>query len=54
MSAVGPDPAEDPEAVAEAAGLTYVTDHAPGPPRIRRGRGLSYVDRRGTVLPDVE
>ncbi|HMJ75248.1 MAG TPA: hypothetical protein VK507_04710 [Iamia sp.] len=51
---VGPDPADEPEVVAEAAGLHYVTDQAPGHRRIRRGRGFSYVDRRGHVLPDDE
>ena len=35
---------------ARSAGLTYVTDQAPGIRRQRRGRGFVYLDRRGCVL----
>jgi len=35
---------------AKSAGLIYVTDRAPGIRRRRRGRGFTYVDRRGRVI----
>ena len=37
---------------AEAAGLRYVTDAAPGIRRQRRGRGFVYVGADGTVIQD--
>lgn len=40
----------DPEAVAEAAGLLYVSDARPGIRRVRRGRGFSYVKPDGTPV----
>ncbi|HEX7131130.1 MAG TPA: hypothetical protein VF228_01060, partial [Iamia sp.] len=51
---VGPDPLDEPEVVAEAAGLHHVTDESPGHRRLRRGRGFSYVDRHGAVVPAAE
>jgi len=35
---------------AKSAGLIYVTDGAPGIHRRRRGRGFTYIDRRGRVI----
>jgi DNA topoisomerase I len=40
----------DYEDVAEAAGVRYVHDDAPGWRRIRRGKGFSYVDLEGEPL----
>ena len=37
---------------AEAAGLRYVTDAAPGIRRQRRGRGFAYFDANGEVIRD--
>jgi DNA topoisomerase I len=37
---------------ADAVGLLHVADDEPGIRRHRRGRGFSYVDPDGTVLPD--
>lgn len=51
---VGPDPRDEPEVVAEAAGLHHVTDESPGHRRLTRGRGFSYVDREGDVVPAEE
>lgn len=51
---VGPDPLDEPEVVAEAAGLHHVTDDGPGHRRVRRGKGFSYVDAKGNVLPEEE
>jgi DNA topoisomerase-1 len=51
---VGPDPLEEPEVVAEAAGLHHVSDESPGHRRLKRGRGFSYVDRHGAVVPPAE
>lgn len=53
MSA-GPDPLDEPEVVAEAAGLHHVTDESPGHRRLKRGRGFSYVDRHGAVVARAE
>jgi DNA topoisomerase-1 len=44
-----PDPA-----VAEAAGLTYVTDTVPGITRERRGRGWAYRRPDGTLVTDPD
>lgn len=42
---------DDPQAVAEAAGLTYVSDEVdPGYRRRKRGRGFSYVAPDGTTV----
>jgi DNA topoisomerase I len=51
---VGPDPIDEPEVVAEAAGLHHVTDESPGHRRLKRGRGFSYVDRHGKVVAPAE
>ena len=53
--AIQPDPnlictAEEPEAVARAAGLRYVRDDRPGIVRRRRGRGFSYTRPDGTAV----
>ncbi len=48
------DPPDDPEVVAAAAGLRHVTDDTPGHRRLRRGKGFSYVDAKGNVLPEEE
>ncbi len=48
------DPTADPELVARAAGLNHVTDERPGLRRLRRGKGFSYVDATGNVLPPAE
>ncbi len=45
---------DDPEAAAAAAGLHHATDEAPGHRRVRRGRGFSYVDATGAVVPAAE
>jgi DNA topoisomerase I len=37
---------------ADAVGLVYVSDDEPGIRRQRRGRGFSYLDPDGAVLPD--
>jgi DNA topoisomerase I len=50
----GPDPLDEPEVVAEAAGLHHVTDESPGHRRQRRGRGFSYLDRHGAVVAPAE
>lgn len=50
----GPDPADDPEAVARAAGLHHVTDEMPGLRRVRRGKGFSFLDPDGRVVPPEE
>ncbi|MEP0548439.1 MAG: DNA topoisomerase IB [Rhodothermales bacterium] len=47
-------PAADPQGTAEAAGLVYVTDAEPGLARRRRGRGFSYHDPDGDLVPDAE
>ena len=36
--------------LADEAGLHYVTDQDPGLRRVRRGRGFSYVDAKGTTV----
>lgn len=48
------DPTAEPEVVAEAAGLNHVTDDGPGHRRVKRGKGFSYVDEKGNVLPADE
>jgi DNA topoisomerase I len=45
-------PDATPDEHADAVGLRYVSDDEPGIRRQRRGRGFSYVDPDGTVLPD--
>lgn len=50
----GLPPPEDPEVVAEAAGLNHVTDDSPGHRRVRRGKGFSYVDAGGHVVAPEE
>lgn len=42
--------ATDSMSLAAEAGLTYVSDGAPGLRRIRRGRGFSYVDAKGRAV----
>jgi DNA topoisomerase-1 len=41
-----------PDEHADAVGLVYVSDEEPGIRRQRRGRGFSYLDPDGEVLPD--
>ncbi|MCB0077446.1 MAG: DNA topoisomerase IB [Anaerolineales bacterium] len=41
----------DPEASAQKAGLTYVTDEMPGFSRKPWGRGFTYLDRDGQTIP---
>ena len=41
----------DPEAAAEAAGLRYGSDEAPGITRVRHGRGFAYRDVDGALIP---
>jgi DNA topoisomerase I len=43
---------DDPEAVAEAAGLVYVHDTAPGIARVRSGKGFRYVKADGSPVAD--
>jgi DNA topoisomerase I len=43
---------DDPEAVAEAAGLAYVHDTAPGITRHRAGKGFRYVRADGSPVTD--
>ena len=45
---------EDPDEAAAAAGLHHATDDQPGHRRVRRGRGFSYVDAEGSVVPAEE
>ena len=47
MTTTAPTPQDDAEAVAEEAGLRYVTDAEPGIRRRRNGRGFSYRDVDG-------
>jgi DNA topoisomerase-1 len=47
-----PPPAPDPVESAEAAGLRYVSDAAPGIRRRRAGKGFSYVGPDGRVVRD--
>jgi DNA topoisomerase I len=47
-------PVDDPEAVAEAAGLRYVSDEQPGIRRVRRGKGFSYVDADRRTINDAK
>jgi DNA topoisomerase I len=49
-----PVDADDPAAVAEAAGLVYVSDEEPGWSRRRRGRGFSYVGPDGNLAGPEE
>lgn len=42
-----------PAALAEAAGLVYVSDSEPGFQRRRAGRGFTYVDPKGQVVRDL-
>jgi DNA topoisomerase-1 len=42
----------DPEAAAESAGLTYVSDTDPGLRRRRSGKRFSYIDRDGRRISD--
>ena len=49
MTAVSVPP-DDAEAVAEEAGLRYVSDAEPGIRRRRSGRGFSYRDVDGTTV----
>jgi DNA topoisomerase-1 len=42
----------DPEAAAESAGLTYVSDTEPGLRRQRSGKGFSYLGRDGSRIAD--
>lgn len=44
----------DEVAAAKAAGLRHVTDASPGHRRVRRGKGFSYVDVEGQVVPPEE
>jgi DNA topoisomerase I len=46
------DPTDDPEAVAESAGLRYVSDAEPGITRRRRGQGFSYHRPDGSTVRD--
>jgi DNA topoisomerase-1 len=41
---------EDSMALAEEAGLHYVSDQGPGLRRVRRGKGFSYVDSKGSTV----
>ena len=43
---------DDPEAVAEAAGLVYVHDTAPGMSRRRAGRSFRYLRPDGSPVTD--
>jgi DNA topoisomerase-1 len=45
---------QDETAAARAAGLRHVTDAEPGHRRVRRGKGFSYVDPDGRVVPAEE
>jgi len=44
---------DDPQACARLAELRYVSTEEPGYTRVRRGRGFSYRDPKGTTLDDV-
>ncbi len=46
------DPVDDPESVAEAAGLRYINDEMPGLTRRRRGTGFSYVRADGRAVDE--
>ena len=46
------EPPSDPEAAAEAAGLVYVSDEAPGISRKRKGRYFAYFHPDGTRVTD--
>ncbi len=46
-------PGTDPVEAAEAAGLTYVSDAAPGISRRRAGKGFRYIGPTGTAVRDA-
>lgn len=48
------NPSDEHVESAEAAGLRYVTDAAPGIRRQRRGRGFTYIAADGSVIRDKE
>ena len=43
----------DPEAAADHAGLSYVSDHTPGIRRRARGKGFGYIAKGGNKLSDA-
>lgn len=54
QKAVEPQIIKDPIEAAEAAGLNYVHDDAPGIRRKKRGAALSYIDTDGKAMRDRE